>query len=119
MTAVADPTVPTPPAGDPEPSPPVERQRGLRAITGGFPAAPLFVLFGLNLVDEFDRVAFGALLPEIRDPSASRDAASLTLGAITAVFILLAALPLGVLADRFNRVRLSIGAAILWGVTRC
>ena len=34
---------------------------------------------------------------------------------LAGVFTLLAALPLGVLADRFNRVRLSIAAAILWG----
>ncbi|HUP84935.1 MAG TPA: MFS transporter [Acidimicrobiales bacterium] len=91
--------------------------RGLKAITGGFPTAPLLVLFGLNLVDEFDRVAFGALIPEIRDRFHVSDSQILTLGAITGVFTLLAALPLGVLADRFNRVRLSIAAAILWGVT--
>jgi ABC-type branched-subunit amino acid transport system ATPase component/predicted MFS family arabinose efflux permease len=93
------------------------RGRGLKAITGGFPAAPLAVLFGLNLVDEFDRVAFSALLPEIRDAFGLSDGQVLTLGAITGVFTLIAALPLGVLADRFNRVRLSIFAAILWGVT--
>jgi branched-chain amino acid transport system ATP-binding protein len=92
-------------------------RKGLAAITGGFPAAPLAVLFGLNLVDEFDRVAFGALIPEIRDRFAVSDAQILTLGAITGVFTLLAALPLGILADRFNRVRLSIAAAILWGAT--
>ena len=113
MTALAtDPTTPS------EPLPPSgERARGLRAITGGFPAAPLVVLFGLNLVDEFDRVAFSALIPEIRDAFGLSDSQILTLGAITGVFTLLAALPLGVLADRFNRVRLSIAAAILWGVT--
>ncbi len=93
------------------------RARGLKGITGGAPFVPLAVLFGLNLVDEFDRVAFGALIPEIRDRFDVSDAQILTLGAITGVFTLLAALPLGVLADRLNRVRLSIGAAILWGVT--
>ncbi|MDQ3106704.1 MAG: MFS transporter, partial [Actinomycetota bacterium] len=104
-------------ATTPPDAPPGERRRGLKAITGGYPAAPLAVLFGLNLVDEFDRVAFGALIPEIRDRFDVSDAQILTLGAITGVFTLLAALPLGILADRFNRVRLSIGAAILWGVT--
>ncbi|MEA3076524.1 MAG: branched-chain amino acid transport system ATP-binding protein, partial [Actinomycetota bacterium] len=91
--------------------------RGLKAITGGFAAAPLVVLFGLNMVDEFDRAAFGALIPEIRDRFGVSDSKILTLGAITAVFTLLASLPLGVLADRLNRVRLSIAAAVLWGVT--
>ena len=118
MTAVADPTSPPPPQ-EPSapPAPPTERARGLRSITGGFPAAPLAVLFGLNLVDEFDRVAFSALLPEIRDAFGLSDGQVLTLGAITGVFTLIAALPLGVLADRFNRVRLSVAAAILWGAT--
>jgi branched-chain amino acid transport system ATP-binding protein len=113
MTALVSDPIPPSEA----PSSPPTGGRGLRAITGGFPAAPLLVLFGLNLVDEFDRVAFGALIPEIRDHFGLSDAQILTLGAITGVFTLLAALPLGVLADRFNRVRLSIAAAILWGIT--
>ena len=41
--------------------------RTLREICAGEPAFPLFVLFGLNAVDELDRAAFGILLPEIRD----------------------------------------------------
>ena len=36
-------------------------------ITGAAPFFPLFVLFGLNAVDELDRTAFGVLVPEIRD----------------------------------------------------
>ncbi len=89
----------------------------LAAITGGASAVPLAVLFGLNFVDEFDRAAFAALVPEIRTAFGLSDTGIQTLGAITGVFVLIAALPMGVLADRFNRVRLSIGAAILWGVT--
>ena len=112
MTAVVD----EPPTSS-GPPPTGEPARGLRSITGGFPAAPLLVLFGLNLVDEFDRVAFSALLPEIRDAFGLTDGQVLTLGAITGVFTLIAALPLGVLADRLNRVRLSVIAAVLWGVT--
>jgi ABC-type branched-subunit amino acid transport system ATPase component/predicted MFS family arabinose efflux permease len=91
--------------------------KGLKAITGGFAAAPLIMLFGLNMVDEFDRAAFAALLPEIRERFGVSDSQILTLGAVAGVFTLLASLPLGVLADRVNRVRLSIGAAVLWGVT--
>ncbi|MGI8793717.1 MAG: MFS transporter [Acidimicrobiales bacterium] len=91
--------------------------KGWKKITGGYPTAPLVVLFGLNMVDEFDRVAFAALLPEIREAFSLTDGGALTLGAITGVFTLLMALPLGVLADRVNRVKLSIGAAVLWGVT--
>ena len=37
------------------------------SITGGAPFFPLFVLFGLNAVDELDRTAFAVLTPEIHD----------------------------------------------------
>ena len=43
-----------------------ERER-LDGVTGGEAVVPLAVLFGLNLVDELDQVAFGVVAPEIRD----------------------------------------------------
>ena len=36
-------------------------------IVGDGPTYPLFILFGLNAVDELDRTAFAILTPEIRD----------------------------------------------------
>ncbi len=33
----------------------------IEEVTGGAAAAPLVVLFGLNFVDELDRIAFGVL----------------------------------------------------------
>ena len=96
-----------------DPSPPVKGGR-LR-LNSGASLAPLFVLFGLNFVDEFDRAAFAALLPEIQDAFGLSDSGILTVGAVAGVFTLIAALPLGVVADRFNRVKVSIAAAILWG----
>ena len=36
-------------------------------VTGGASATPLIVLAAVNMADEFDRIAFGVLLPEIRD----------------------------------------------------
>ena len=86
----------------------------MAAITGGASALPLLVLFGLNFVDEFDRVAFAALLPEIQDTFNLSDGGALALGGVTGVFTLIAALPLGIVADRFNRVRLAVAAAVLW-----
>ena len=88
----------------------------LARITGGASIAPLVLLFGLNLVDEFDRAAFSALAPEIRDTFGLSDTGLLALGAVTGVLTLLAALPIGFVADRFNRVRISVVAAVLWGV---
>jgi branched-chain amino acid transport system ATP-binding protein len=82
----------------------------------GVTLLPLAVLFVLNFVDEFDRIAFAALAPEIRDTFGLTDEGISTVRAIPAVLALLAALPVGVLADRYNRVRISVGAGLLWGV---
>lgn len=82
----------------------------------GGPATPLLVLAGLNLTDEFDRIAFTALSPEIRDAFGLGDNAILALNVIPGVMILLAAGPIGRLTDRFSRVHVSIAAALLWAV---
>ena len=86
----------------------------LTRLTGGAPALPLLALFGLNVVDEFDRVAFGVLTPEIRSAFGLSDGGIVAIGALAAVFALLGALPIGYLADRTGRVRLSAGAALVW-----
>ena len=88
----------------------------IAAITGGASALPLAVLFGLNFVDEFDRVAFAALTPEIRDAFDLSDTGIQAVGLVSLVISLVGALPIGVLSDRMNRVRLSVAAALLWGV---
>lgn len=89
--------------------------RRLAAATGGVTVAPLLVLFALNLVDEFDRVAFGVLSPEIRDAFGLSDSGIVAVGSIAGVTSLLAALPIGVLADRVRRVRLAAVGAAAWG----
>jgi ABC-type branched-subunit amino acid transport system ATPase component/predicted MFS family arabinose efflux permease len=86
-----------------------------RSLTGGEAATPLAVLFGLNFVDELDRIAFAALTPEIRDAFDLSDTGIAAVGVFTAIFVLLAALPMGIVGDRTNRIRLSVGAAVLWG----
>lgn len=90
--------------------------RGLRKATAGYSLLPLGLLFTLNFVDEFDRIAFAALTPEIRDSFDLSDTGITAVAAVTSVFALLAALPLGILADRFNRVKISIAAGFLWGI---
>lgn len=82
----------------------------------GAAAAPLVILAGLNLVDEFDRIAFTALAPEIRDAFRLSDSAIFALTVVPGIMILLAAGPIGRLSDRVSRVYLSIGAALMWGV---
>ncbi|MFP5326497.1 MAG: MFS transporter [Acidimicrobiia bacterium] len=87
----------------------------LERITGGAAVGPLAILFGLNLVDEFDRIAFGILTPNIRDAFGLSDSGIVAVGAFTSLLVLAAALPLAYLADRTKRVRLAAGAALLWG----
>jgi MFS family permease len=82
---------------------------------GGAAIAPLAVLFGLNLVDELDRIAFAALTPEIRDAFGLADAQIVAIGAVSAVFILVGALPLGYLGDRVSRTRIAGVAGLVWG----
>ena len=88
----------------------------LARYTGGVTVVPLIVLVGLNFVDEFDRVAFAALTPEIRDAFGLSDTGIQAVALVSGVFTLLAALPVGILSDRFNRVRIAVIAAVLWAV---
>lgn len=83
---------------------------------GGTSLFPLAVLFGLNLVDEFDRITFTTLAPEIRDALGMSDAAIVSIGSLAFASTILMALPVGYAADRWNRVTISIAAAALWGV---
>lgn len=87
----------------------------LEQLTGGSPIGPLAILFGLNLVDEFDRIAFQTLLPEIRDAFGLSDTAVGAITVLALVFVALMSLPMGVVADRSNRIRVGAGAAMLWG----
>ncbi|HEX2039063.1 MAG TPA: hypothetical protein VHF47_04930, partial [Acidimicrobiales bacterium] len=72
----------------------------LERVTAGAPVLPLVVLFGLNVVDELDRVAFSVLTPEIRDAFGLSDDGVVAIGALAAVTALMAALPIGFAADR-------------------
>jgi branched-chain amino acid transport system ATP-binding protein len=94
--------------------PPNFRRFDPRRITYPGPLFPLVVLFGLNAVDELDRVAFGVLIPEIRDWFGLSLAA---LGVITVIITpmsLLLELPIAYYADRKNRVRMALIGATIW-----
>ncbi|MFM7252895.1 MAG: MFS transporter [Ilumatobacteraceae bacterium] len=88
----------------------------LRGVAGGEAAFPLVVLFGLNAVDEFDRAAFGILLPEIRDHFGLDLTTVLGLVALVGVAALALQVPIAQLADRTRRVPLAVGGAILWAL---
>jgi branched-chain amino acid transport system ATP-binding protein len=88
----------------------------LKAVTGGAPAMTLLLLFGLNAADELDRVAFGVLLPEIRDWYGVSLTTALTLQTVATLLTIVVAAPVGFIADRTNRVRLIAAGAFIWGV---
>jgi branched-chain amino acid transport system ATP-binding protein len=76
---------------------------------------PLVVLFGLNMVDELDRTAFGVLLPEIRDDFGLDLQGILTLVGLVSLIALLLQVPIAAYADRSNRVRIAWMGAVAWG----
>ena len=88
----------------------------LSGISGGESAFPLLVLFGLNAVDEFDRAAFGILLPEIRDDFGLDLSTMLGLVGLVGVAALALQVPIAQWADRSRRVPLAVGGAVLWAV---
>ena len=89
------------------------------AVTLGAPAFPLFVLFGLNAVDELDRSAFAVLLPDIRDHFDLSNAGALRLVSLTTIAVLLIEVPLSFYCDRGNRVRIAtIGGRALGASSR-
>lgn len=88
----------------------------LRGVTDGAPVYPLVVLFGLNAVDELDRTAFGILVPEIRDHFGLDLQGILTLVAFVSLTSLVLQVPIAMLADRFNRVRIAWIGALAWAM---
>ena len=87
----------------------------MRQMVGDGPLYALLVLSALNLVDELDRTGFGILLPTIRDYFGMTDTGILSLVALTTLGALLLQLPIAIMADRGNRVRLAILGGIAWG----
>jgi len=86
------------------------------AVTLGAPAFPLFVLFGLNAVDELDRSAFAVLLPDIRDHFDLSDAGALQLVSLATIAVLIIEVPLSFYCDRGNRVRIATLGAAVWAM---
>jgi branched-chain amino acid transport system ATP-binding protein len=93
-----------------------QRIREFTESLGPVGLLPIVVLFGLNMVDEFDQVAFGALAPEIRNHFNLSNASFILIVSLSGALSILAAAPLGYLADRYNRVRLSRIAGLVWAL---
>ena len=79
---------------------------------GGWSTA--LVLFGLNLVDEFDRVALQVLAPDIQATFGMSDGALAFVNGIGGLFLFAGAIPLGMLADRSSRTRIVALSSLVW-----
>jgi ABC-type branched-subunit amino acid transport system ATPase component/predicted MFS family arabinose efflux permease len=86
-----------------------------RDAAGEASTLPLGVLFVLNMVDELDQVTFGVVAPNIQETFDVSETTITSLTATTAALVIMLAVPVGVLADRFNRVRMTAIAGLLWG----
>jgi len=91
-------------------------RRWLLRTTGGASFYPLLVLFGLNMVDELDRSAFGVLTPEIRDHFGLDVSGILTVISLSLIAALLLGLPIGFYADRAKRMPIAVAGAAMWGI---
>ncbi|HVV38233.1 MAG TPA: MFS transporter [Acidimicrobiales bacterium] len=96
---------------------PLAAFHALNESVGNASLVPLFILLGLSAVERFDAIAFGVLSPEIQKHFHLTDAKIATISGLTAAVPILLSVPLGYLADRVNRVRLSVLAAFIWGIT--
>ncbi|HSA52882.1 MAG TPA: ATP-binding protein [Yinghuangia sp.] len=71
-------------------------------------------LFLLSTLDELESAALGILSPEIRDTFGLSDSAIVFISAASGAFLVLGALPMGYLADRFRRSRIVGWAGIMF-----
>ena len=80
---------------------------------GGWPLAPVLILFFINWFDEFDTFTFGVLTPEIKDEFALSTGAVAAIGSSQFLLSSILVLLIGYLADRFVRTRLVLYSAVI------
>ncbi len=76
----------------------------------------MLVLFLLNIVDEFDRVAVAVLAPDIQKTFDVSDTVLLGVAGVGGVALVLGSVPLAWLADRVKRVSIVKVATAFWAV---
>jgi ABC-type branched-subunit amino acid transport system ATPase component/MFS family permease len=85
----------------------------LAKLGGGASLFPLGVLFAIELLDQATQSAFNVLTPNIRDAFHLTNAGILLIVAIAGAAALGCTLPIAVLADRTNRVRIALVGALV------
>ena len=88
----------------------------IRELTGGSDLFPLMILFGLALFEVIDRSTMQVFTPNIRDDFGLNDASVLAIVSVASVFGLGLTVPIALLADRSNRVRLLFAGTIVFAV---
>ena len=82
-------------------------------LAGGASLFPLGVLFTIELLDQATQSAFNILTPNIRDAFHLTNAGILLIVAIAGAAALACTVPVAVLADRMNRVRIALAGALI------
>jgi MFS family permease len=85
----------------------------LAALGAGASLFPLGILFTIELLDQATQSAFNVLIPNVRDAFHLTNAGILLIVAIAGAAALAFTLPVAVLADRTNRVRIALIGAIV------
>ncbi|HEX4128218.1 MAG TPA: MFS transporter [Acidimicrobiales bacterium] len=85
----------------------------LAKFGGGVSLFPLGVLFTIEMLDQATQSAFNILTPNIRDAFHLTNAGILLIVAIAGAAALAGTLPIAVLADRMNRVRIALVGALV------
>ena len=85
----------------------------LSELGGGVSLFPLGVLFAIELLDQATQSAFNVLIPNVRDAFHLTNAGILLIVAIAGAAALACTLPVAVLADRTNRVRIALIGALI------
>ena len=91
----------------------MSRLSGWRQLGGGASLFPLAILFSIELLDQATQSAFNVLTPNVRDAFHLTNAGILLIVAIAGASALVCTLPIAVLADRTNRVRIALIGALV------
>jgi MFS family permease len=94
----------------------VTRRHHLREVLGSAGYLPIALLIGLAVTQGFDGAAFGVLAPEIRHTFGLDNSGIDAVTSLTAAIPVMCAIFLGYFGDTGNRIRLTAGGAVLWGV---
>jgi MFS family permease len=89
---------------------------GLKAVLGPAGILPIALLVGLAVTQGFDVAAFGVLSPEIRHTFHLDNAGIDAVTSLTAALPVMCAVFLGYFGDKHNRLHLTAGGAVLWGI---